>query len=65
MSDPIAEYMAEEFEIDIEWTEKAAKQIRQQIGRELLETLQDEDEVYLMYGAKKIIREVCQLEEQK
>jgi len=64
MSDPIAEYMAEEFEVDIDWTEKVAKQIRQQIGRELLEIFM-KHALWGNRGIEIVINEVCQLGEQE
>lgn len=63
MSDPIAEYMAEEFEVDIDWTEKVAKQIRQQIGRELLEKGVLKPCSFEFTIGEDDIREVCKLEE--
>ena len=59
--DKIAEILGE-FEDGWINTEEAAKQIRQQIGRELLATINQPE--YYNSVPTYVIREVCQLEEE-
>ena len=59
MSDPIADILKQRFNTPHQVVEKTVKQIRQQIGRELLYKFRS----HHLKFVRDIIREVCQMEQ--
>ena len=64
--DKTEEYLIDEFRLPDKWAKHHAKQIRQQIGREIEEKIYDEYNDYQsdVYVCLTKVREVCKLEEE-